>query len=132
MPTVNYLAIVAAALSSFVVGGLWYSPLLFARPWLDVAGLRPNDLARQNKAIVFGGAFLLALLAAFVFAMFLGPHPAFGFATGAGFAAGFAWVAGSFGINYLFEGKSPTLWAINGGYHIVQYTVIGAVLGLWH
>ena len=132
MPTVNYLAIVAAALSSFVVGGLWYSPLLFARPWLDVAGLRPNDLARQNKAIVFGGAFLLALLAAFVFAMFLGPHPAFGFATGAGFAAGFAWVAGSFGINYLFEGKSLKLFAINGGYHTLEFTLIGLVLGLIH
>ena len=57
MPTMNYLAIIAAALSSFVVGGLWYSPLLFARPWLAAAGLRADDLARQNKAIVFGGAF---------------------------------------------------------------------------
>jgi hypothetical protein len=41
-------------------------------------------------------------------------------------------VAGSFGINYLFEQRSMRLFLINGGYHTVQYTLIGAVLGLWH
>ena len=132
MGGMNYLAIGAAALSSFVIGGLWYSPVLFARPWMEAAKIRPEDLASRNKAVLFGGSFVLALFGAFVFAMFLGPRPAFGFATSAGFSAGLAWIAGSFGINYLFEGKSFKLWAINGGYHVVQYTAIGAVLGLWH
>jgi hypothetical protein len=131
MSGINYLAVGAAALSSFVIGGVWYS-VLFADPWMEAAKVRPEDLKAQNKAMVFGGAFVLALAGAFVFAMFLGPRPEFGFATGAGFAAGLAWVAGSFGINYLFEGRPFKLWAINGGYHVVQYTAIGAILGLWH
>jgi len=62
---------------------------------------------------------------------FLGPRPAPMFATAAGLSAGLCWVAGSFGINYLFEQRPLRLFLINGGYHTVQYTVIGAVLGLW-
>ena len=62
----------------------------------------------------------------------IGPKPAPGFAAAAGFAAGLCWVAGSFGINYLFEQRPLRLFLINGGYHTVQYTVIGLILGLWH
>jgi hypothetical protein len=64
--------------------------------------------------------------------MFLGPAPAFGLAAGAGFAAGLFWVAGSFAINYQFEQKPAALLLINGGYHTVQYTIFGVILGLWH
>jgi hypothetical protein len=75
---------------------------------------------------------VLSLVAAGVFALFLGPQPDVGFATSAGFAAGLCWVAASLGINYLFERKSMGLFLVNGGYHTVQFTVIGLVLGLWH
>jgi hypothetical protein len=79
-----------------------------------------------------GVSFVLALIGAAVFAAFLGPKPAPGFATAVGFAAGLSWVAGSFGINYLFEQRSLKLFLINGGYHTLQYTLIGLILGLWH
>jgi Protein of unknown function (DUF1761) len=46
--------------------------------------------------------------------------------------AGIAWVSTSFGINYLFERKSLTLFLVNAGYHTVQFTTMGLVLGLWH
>ncbi len=35
---INWIAVVAAAASSFLLGGLWYSAL-FAKPWMQVAGL---------------------------------------------------------------------------------------------
>ena len=41
-------------------------------------------------------------------------------------------VASSFGINYLFERRSLRLFLINGGYHTLQFTLYGLVLGLWH
>ncbi|MEJ2083811.1 MAG: DUF1761 domain-containing protein, partial [Acidobacteriota bacterium] len=58
------------------------------------------------------------------------PSPGLGLGFGAGLSAGLCWVAGSFGINYLFEKKSLKLWLINGGYHTLQYTLIGTALGL--
>jgi hypothetical protein len=127
---VNWLAVLAAALSSFVLGGIWYSAL-FAKPWQAAAGLSDEQVAGGNKALIFGGSFVLSLLASAVFALFLGPNPAPMLGIGAGFAAGLCWVTASFGINYLFERRSLTLFAINGGYHTLQFTLIGAILGLW-
>ena len=92
-----------------------------------IAGVSQVDPAR-----IFGGAFVLSLIAAAVFALFLGPKPALGFALGAGATAGLCWVAASFGINYLFAGRSLKLWLIDGGYHTLQFTLYGLILGLWH
>ena len=132
MPEVNWLAVIAAAVSAFVVGGIWYSPAMFLKAWQRGAGLSDEQLRSGNVAAIFGGSLVLSIIAAAVFAMFLGPAPAPGFATGAGFAAGLCWVAASFGINYLNERRSLSLFLINGGYHTVQFTVYGLILGLWH
>jgi hypothetical protein len=128
----NVWAVLAAGLSSIVLGGLWYSPVLFARLWMLESGVSEDQATAANPARTLGTAFVLAVIGSAVFALFLGPAPAPGFATAAGFAAGLCWVAGSFGINYLFEQRSLKLFLINGGYHTLQYTLIGLVLGLWH
>jgi hypothetical protein len=128
---INWLAVIAAAVSAFVLGGLWYS-VLFGKAWRAATGVTEERAAEANQAKVFGIAFVWSLLGAYVFAMFLGPAPAFGFATAAGFAAGLFWVAGSFAINYQFEQRPARLLLINGGYHTLQYTLYGAILGLWH
>jgi hypothetical protein len=132
MPEVNYLAIAAAAIASFVVGGLWYSPALFGKTWQREVGLSDEQLARGNMVRIFGIALVLSLIAAFVFALFLGPRPSMPLGLGAGFSAGLCWVASSFGINYLFARRSLKLFLIDGGYHTLQFTLIGMVLALWH
>jgi Protein of unknown function (DUF1761) len=132
MPEVNIWAVLAAAVATFLIGGLWYSPVLFAKVWQREAGLSDERLRNGNPGLIFGLAFVLAVIAAFVFAMFLGPRPALGFAIGAGFAAGLAWVAASLGIIYLFERRSLGLFLINGGYVTLAFTAIGAILGAWH
>ena len=130
MPEVNWIAVVLCAVSSLVIGGLWYSPMLFARQWQTAAGLSDEVAQSGNMAVIFGGAFVLSLVAAAVFAMFLGAEMSVGAATAAGFSAGLCWVAASYGINYLFERRPLRLWLINGGYHILQFTAFGAILGL--
>ena len=132
MPEINVWAVLAAGVSSMVLGGLWYSPVLFGKAWSAASGVTEAQQKSANMAKIMGTAFLLAVIGAAVFAMFLGPKPAFGFATAAGLSAGSCWVAGSFGINYLFEQRSMRLFLINGGYHTLQYALIGAVLGLLH
>ena len=129
MPTIHWGAVALATLVTFAIGGLWYSPLLFAKVWQREAGLTDAQLKSANTQLIFGGALVLNFLATLVFAMFLGPHPGLAFGTGAGFAAGLFWVAGSFGVNYLFERRSLGLWLINGGYNVVMFTAIGAILG---
>lgn len=125
---INWIAVVVAAVSAFALGGLWYSPALFGKAWMKASGVGEPT---RNPAITFGLSLVLSLVAAAVFAMFLGPDIDWKFGLGAGFSAGLFWVAAAFGINYLFEQKSFTLWLINGGYHTVQFTLYGVILGAW-
>ena len=130
MPEVNWLAVLACGVASLVLGGLWYSPPVFAKPWQAAAGLSDEQAQGGNMAMIFGGAFVLSLLAAAVFAMFIGTEMSVEAATAAGFSAGLCWVAASFGINYLFERRPLKLWLINGGYHMLQFTLFGLIIGL--
>lgn len=130
MPEINWIAVVVAALASFLLGGLWYSPVLFGKAWQRETGLTDERLKQGNMARIFGLSFILALLAAWNFANFLGPRPSLAFGTAVGASAGLLWVASSFGINYLFERKSLKLFLINGGYHTIQFAIIGLVLAL--
>jgi hypothetical protein len=130
MPDVSWLGVIVATVASFVIGGVWYSPLLFTKAWQREAGISDERAKNANMALIFGTSFVLQFLAALVFAMFLGPRPGLVFGVGAGFAAGFFWVAGAFGVNYLFEQRSLKLWLINGGYNVVTFTVFGAILGV--
>jgi hypothetical protein len=122
----NPWAIGLAAVSAFVVGGLWYS-LLFAKPWQRAAGVTDEQL-RSGAARVFIGSFLLAVVMAASLAAFIGGNGLL-FGTLAGLAAGLTWVAAAFGITYLFERRSLALWAINAGYHALTFTVMGAIIG---
>lgn len=131
MPEFNLYAVITAAIASFALGGLWYSPLLFARAWQREAGVSDEQLKNANMGLIFGTTLVLCLIASFVFALFLGPRPPLALGLGAGFSAGLCWVASSFGINYLFERRSLKLFLINGGYHTLQFTVIGLILALW-
>jgi hypothetical protein len=129
MPEIDVVAVLVAAFSSFLLGGLWYSPVLFGSTWNREARQAPQA---GHPLMVFALAFLLSLLSAFVFAGFVGPRPPLATALRAGVGAGFGFVATSFGINYLFAGtRSFTMWSIDAGYHTVQFALFGVVLGLW-
>jgi hypothetical protein len=104
--------------------------VLFGKAWQRETGLTDEQLKQGNLAKIFGLSLVLCLLASWNFANFLGPRPSLAFGAGVGFSAGLLWVASSFGINYLFERKSFKLFAINGGYHTLQFTIIGLVLAL--
>jgi hypothetical protein len=131
MPDVNVGAVIVAALSSFLLGGLWYSKVLFHGAWERAADVKPDPAKTSHGAAVFGLSFVLALVGAYVFAWWIGPAPALGHAVKTGATIGAAFVATSFGINYLFSGRRFALWAIDAGYHLVQFTLFGLVLGLW-
>ncbi|MEM7479600.1 MAG: DUF1761 domain-containing protein [Acidobacteriota bacterium] len=127
----SLLKVAVAALTSFVLGGVWYGAL-FANAWQRQVGLSDEQLESADKVRTFGVSYVLTFIAAWVFAMFLGPQPAPAFAIGVGALAGLCWVGASFGINDLFELRPFKLWAINTGYHTLAFTLFGVVFGLWH
>lgn len=129
--TLNWIAISASTLLSFIVGSLWYSPILFGKLWQKEAGISDDKLKTGNMGIIFGGAFILIFVSMFNLAMFLGPKADLSFGMMAGFLTGFGWVATSIGVLYLFERRSIKLFFINAGYHIICFTASGAILGGW-
>lgn len=130
--SINYFAVLAAALSTFVLGGLWYSPMLFGKAWMRVNNFTDSDLQTFSKARMFGWSFVFSLIMALNLAMFLGsPNTDLTWGMAAGALAGLGWVAMSIAIIGLFENKSWKYIAINGSYMTVAFVIMGAIIGAW-
>ncbi|NNC96919.1 MAG: DUF1761 domain-containing protein [Gammaproteobacteria bacterium] len=130
LENLNFLAVIVAALSTFLIGGLWYSPILFGKTWMREAGISEND-QQGHPAKVYGLSFVFALLAAFAFAILLGHHTELAYALHYALLVGIGFVATSFGINYQFSNKSIKLWLIDAGYHFTQFLAIALILSAW-
>ncbi len=124
----NWFAVICAALSTFLIGGLWYS--VFEKPWMAANSFTKEYLMQRKMPVVFGLSFLFALIMAINLALFVGKEDlAYGMI--AGFMTGFGWVSFSIAIIALFENRPLKYVLINGGYMIVSFTVMGAILGGW-
>jgi hypothetical protein len=128
--SINFWAVLVAAVSAFVLGGVWYSPILFAKPWMAGAGLSEGEVSRGNPAKIFGLSFVLTLVMAANLAAFLSGPPNLAWGVTAGALAGI-WVVGFLGILYLFEHRPLKLYLINGGYCMLALMIMGGILGLW-
>lgn len=128
--SINYFAVLVAAFSAFIIGGLWYS-VLFAKSWMVENGFDDEKLKNGNMGMIFGGSFIFSLIISFILVLFIGPERDAMIGATAGFMAGFFWVATAMGITYLFERKSFKLFLINAGYHVITFTIMGLILGAW-
>ena len=127
---INWLSVIVAAVSAFLVGGVWYGPL-FGKAWMEEFGFTEEDLKQRSVPKTFGLSLLLSFIAAVNLEMFLGPEADVMFGGMAGFFAGFGWVATMLGILYLFEMQSLRAFLINAGYCTLALTIMGIVLGAW-
>lgn len=130
-PEINYLAVLVSALAFFVIGAIWYSPVLFANAWIKDLGLKKEEMARQNMVKTFGVSFILMLVMAFNLAAFIGNGMGWQFGLTAGALAGIGWVALALGVLYLFERRSFRFWLINAGYLSIGFSVMGLIIGAW-
>lgn len=130
MANANILAILIAAASGFLVGGIWYGPL-FGKAWQRAIGLSDDELESANMIKIFGITFLFSLLSAVFLGHLLAHFDTDFYRTmmiSTGIALGF--VAPAIGTNYLYGRKSGKLFAIDAGYWIVFYATMGLIFGL--
>jgi hypothetical protein len=62
----NFLAVLVAALSSFVVGFIWYNPKVFGTIWMREAGFTQEQSEKGNMLKIFGLTFVYSLMLAFI------------------------------------------------------------------
>lgn len=126
---VNWLGVLGAAAAGFLIGGLWYGPLL-GKAWQRESGLSDERIENANMPVIFGAAFLLNLFAAFVLAHVLRtygePSLDLSLMIAGGIALGF--VVTAMGVNYLFSRASLKLFLIDSGYWLLNYLAMGAIL----
>ena len=126
---VDWLAVVGAAVMGFVVGGIWYGPIM-GKKWMGAVGLSEEEIKSGNMGMIYGGAFAFSVLASWTLA-----HTFTSYAmdltftvkvlTATGIAAGF--ILPAIGTNYLFSQKSKALFFIDAGYWLLFYTAMGLV-----
>jgi len=132
--TLQFLGILASAIVMFVLGGVWYSPMLFANAWARESGT-PNEHNTDPKAQARFFLILLLLLmlaAAVLDCVITSWAPGRGLSHGlsVGFIGGVL-AASVIGMDTLFERKSIKLFLINAGYYIISFSITGVILTLF-
>jgi hypothetical protein len=131
MGDVNMLAILVAAASGFMVGGLWYGPL-FSKPWMAENDFSEEELAKGNMIKTYGLTFAFSVLSALMLGHLLArtgvTETKSIMMISVGIAIGF--IVPAIGTNYLFGQKSGKLFAIDAGYWVAFYAVMGVVFTL--
>jgi hypothetical protein len=139
-PHVNWLAILVAGIVIFMLGGLWYSPVLFAKRWIALQNKTEEQMraeaAAANMPLMYASAFLTGLIIAWAMAMVfahIANDTPMNAAHGALFGA-LLWLGFAATTSYataLFSGKPRQLWFIDSAYNLVSFVLAGIILAVW-
>lgn len=129
--TINYLAVLVAAVASMIIGAVWYGPL-FGKMWMQLVNKKKEDLTKGVAKM-----YILTFIGALVTAYVLGHISDYAGATNwmigvqSGFWVWLGFVATAFLSDFLFNTRPWKLYGITVGYHLVSLLAMGAILGAW-
>ncbi len=134
MVSINYLAVLVAAIVNMALGFVWYGPLL-GKQWMKASGRTKESMKKEKKdmPMMMGSMFIGALIMAYVLAIFIGLTGALTLSAGLMIAllAWFGFIATTMLQDVLYEKKNKQLATINLGYNLVALLVNGALLAVW-
>jgi len=132
---INYVAVLVSAIVGFVIGGLWYSPLLFGKTWMKLMNITQKEMKankdKAKKGYIF--MFVALLVMAYTLALFVNYAGATTLTAGllVGFWAWLGFVATVLLGGFLWENKPFSLYLINVSHYLVVLVVMGAILAVW-
>ncbi len=129
---INWWALLAAVVVRMVLGGLWYSPMLFLRPWMELTGRSHADMNSRMPMLLLAD-LIGSVVMAFVLVHAVHYAGATGWAQGAavGFFNWLGFVATvTLGIT-LYERKPFALFVITNGWQLISLLAMGAILAAW-
>jgi len=131
--SINYGAVVVAAIASMVIGMLWYSPILFGSAWTRLLGRSEEEIKKSNPKKAMAGSLVMTLISAYVLAHFVGYMEVSTLTEGLQLGI-WLWLGFIATLSYnlvLFEGKPRKLYFINIGYQLVSIVVMSVILAMW-
>ena len=141
--SINWLALVCAAILPLIIGFIWYGPL-FGKAWMNETGMTEAKAKQMNPAKTYGLAVIFSFLVVFFIVpqVFLGGMPPdelhgaeqfMTFKHGAlhGAIIGLFIVLPVFAINALFEQKSAKYIIINAGYWVLTMSLMAGLINAW-
>jgi hypothetical protein len=157
---INFLAILVAALSTLVIGFIWYNPKVFGTIWMKESGMTEEKMKNSNMAKIFAvslvyGIMIALLLQVLVIHQFgalgmIGGDPTIAkpsfaefmadygnafrtFKHGAlhGFMTGLFLIMPIIGTNALYERRSFRYTLVTSGFWIVCCMIMGGIICAW-
>jgi len=128
---VNWLAAMVATLAAFVIGAVWYSPLMFAKPWQRALGMNDDDLRSGNVGRIFLTALIAMFVAAIGFSIVMDIGTGWRIGLHWGLVIGLLVAAPALAVHNAFERRPIHYWAINAGYSALTFVIYGLILGAW-
>ncbi len=127
----NYAAVFVAAIAYWILGAIWYG-ILFHKSWMALEGI-PENSWRSTGLLSYFISFLLNILIAYSIAQLCIWRNANTAGRGASIGV-LIWI-GFIGpisfMNYMFEMRPRTLFAINEFYPLAGLVLMGAIIGGW-
>ena len=133
---INYLAVLVSAVLAFAIGGLWYSPFLFANQWVNAHGFTEERVNEMQKGAskAYSISLVCQVLIALTMAVIAGYLHLTAFVQGLklGLLAwgGFALPLGLMAT--MFTDRKMTVFLIDTGYQLVYLLVIGSIIAVWN
>jgi hypothetical protein len=132
--SLNPLAVIVVSIVAFVFGGLWFSPLLFVKPWMAEVKMTPEKAkAAGGGKSRMAGAFFFTVVSTFSLAVLIAAlhtaSPLRGAAIGLFVGAGL--VGARAATTDLFEMRSITYFLTVTGHDVAQFALVGALLAVW-
>jgi hypothetical protein len=133
---IKYPAVLVATLVHFLLGGIWYSPLLFGNKFIQLINWSPERLKQMEseshaKELIIG--FAMSLILVYILAHFVqytrSTNVAGGLQTAFWLWLGF--IVTTHVPTVIFEGRSFGVFAINVAYQFVGCSLAGVILAVW-
>ncbi|KJC64827.1 DUF1761 domain-containing protein [Agreia bicolorata] len=136
IPDINYLAVIAATLSSMVVGSIWYTPKVFGNYWMRAADITPSGKASDavrpiviTVIVSFITAWVLAGAAFISWDFYGGSFFVNTLVTALILWAGFT--AARFITHDAFDGRPTGLTVLNVAHELVTIVIMAIIIGVW-
>ena len=132
----NWLAILVGAVIYFALGALWYSPVLFMRPWQRSIGWDADRTPPQQSVTTYIVPFLAYVVMAIAVGLLAEATGSDNFAEGLvlGLVVGVGLSLMHTLVDATFDPNKPEPWtwfAINGAYHTIGLIIVAVIVSVW-